>query len=75
MAASISESLVELEAEIVALEGQIFDRTTRDRLLEIPKRLFTEAQDYHRRGNALEERLTVNCACRLLERVKNESKK
>jgi hypothetical protein len=75
MMASISESLVELEAEIVALEGEIFDRTTRDRLLEIPKKLFTEAQDYHRRGDALEERLTIICASRLLERIQNERKK
>jgi hypothetical protein len=75
MVGSISESLVELEAEIVALEGEIFDPATRERLLEIPKRLFTEAQDYHRSGNALEERLTIACAYRLLERVKNESKK
>ena len=74
MMASISESLVELEAELVALEGEIFDRATRDRLLEIPKKLFTEAQDYHRRGDALEERLTINCASRLLKRVKNEPK-
>jgi hypothetical protein len=75
MMASISESLVDLEAEIAALEGEIFDRATRDRLLELPKKLFTEAQDHHRRGDVLEERLTINCASRLLERVKNEPKK
>jgi hypothetical protein len=74
MMVSISESLVELEAEIVALEREILDRTTRDRLLELPKKLFTEAQDYHRRGDVLEERLTIICASRLLDRLKNEPK-
>jgi hypothetical protein len=75
MMASISESLVDLEAEIAALEREILDRAKRDRLLELPKKLFIEAQDYHRRGDVLEERLTINCASRLLERVKNEPKK
>jgi hypothetical protein len=63
-------SLSELEAEIVELEEEILDGETRDRLLTIPKRLFAEAQDYHRKGNAQEARLTINCACRLLERGK-----
>ena len=67
--------LVELEAEIVELEEEIPDRATRDRLLAIPKKLFTEAQDYIRTGNAREARLTINCACKLLERAKNEFKK
>jgi hypothetical protein len=70
-----SEPLVELEAEIVELEEEISDRATRDRLLAIPKKLFTEAQDYCRTGNAREARLTINCACRLLERAKNEFRK
>jgi hypothetical protein len=75
MVTSSSGALVELEAEIVELEEEILDRATRDRLLAIPKKLFTEAQDYHRKGNAREERLTTNCVCRLLERVKDEFRK
>jgi hypothetical protein len=75
MVTSSSGALVELEAEIVELEEEILDRATRDRLLAIPKKLFTEAQDYHRKGNAREARLTINCACRLVERAKNEFKK
>ena len=67
-----SEPLVELEAEIVELEGEIPDPATRARLLAIPKRLFTEAQDYSRKGDARETRLTINCACTLLEWAKNE---
>jgi hypothetical protein len=74
MVNSNSGPLAELESEIVDLEG-ILDRATRDRVLAIPKRLFTEAEDYHRKGNAREARLTINCACRLLERAKNEFKK
>jgi hypothetical protein len=70
-----SEPLVDLETEIVELEEEISDRATRDRLLAIPRRLFTEAQDYSRKGEAQEARLTINCACRLLERAKNEFKK
>jgi hypothetical protein len=69
------EPLVDLETEIVELEETISDRATRDRLLTIPRRLFTEAQDYNRKGEAQEARLTINCACRLLERAKNEFKK
>jgi hypothetical protein len=61
--------------EIVELEGEIPDQATRDRLFAIPKKLFTEAQDYIRTGNAREARLTINCACKLLERAKNEFKK
>jgi hypothetical protein len=71
-----SEPLVELvEAEIVELEEEISDRATRDRLLAIPKKLFTKARDYCRKGNAREARLTINCVCTLLERAKNEFKK
>jgi hypothetical protein len=62
MVPSNSGLLVELEAEIVELEGEIPDQATRDRLLAIPKKLFTEAQDYIRTGNAREARLTINCA-------------
>lgn len=72
MLTSKSGPLVELEAEIVELEGDIPDRATRDRLLAIPWRLFTEAKNYHLKGSAQEERLTINCACKLLERVKSE---
>ncbi len=75
MVTSNSGLLVELEAEIVELEGEIPDQATRDRLFAIPKKLFTEAQDYIRTGNAREARLTINCACKLLERAKNELKK
>jgi hypothetical protein len=66
---------MELEAEIVKLEEEIPDRATRDDLLAIPKRLLTEAQDYRRRGNEREARLTINCACTLLERAKHEFRK
>lgn len=75
MVTSNSGPLVELEAEIVELEGEIPDRATRDRLLAIPKRLVTEAHDYQRKGSAQEARLTINCACTLLERVKNQFKR
>ena len=69
---SNSRPLVELEAEIVELEETILDRATRDRLLDMPKKLFTEAQEYHRNGNVVEARLTLNSACRLVERAKRE---
>lgn len=72
MVTSNNGSLVELQAEIVELEEEIPDRATRDRLLAVPKRLFTEAQGYYRRGSAQEARLTINCACTLLERAKIE---
>ena len=75
MVTSNSEPLVELEAEIVELEGEILDRATRDCILAIPKKLFSEAQDYHRHGNEREARLTINCACQLLGRVKSEFRK
>jgi hypothetical protein len=70
-----SGSLLELEAEIVDVEGEILDLETRNRLLTIPKRLFDEAQDYHRKGAAQEVRLTINCARKLLERAKDDLKK
>lgn len=72
MVTSNSEPLVELEAEIVELERKILDRATRDRILVIRKKLFSEAQDYHRHGNKREARLTINCARQLLDRVKSE---
>jgi len=75
MADSNTESLWELEAEIVELEEEIPDRATRDHLLAIPKRLLAEAQDYLRRGTAREARLTINCASTLLERAKYQFKK
>jgi hypothetical protein len=75
MVTSNSGPLVVLEAEITELEEEIPDRATRDDLLAIPRKLFTEARDYIRTGNAREARLTINCACKLLERAKNEFKK
>jgi hypothetical protein len=75
MAIQKCEPLVELEAEIVDLEKEISDRATRDRLLAIPKRLVTEAQEYSRKGSAREARLAINCASTLLARAKNEFKK
>jgi hypothetical protein len=72
---SNSRPLVELEAEIVELEGTILDRATRDRLLDMPKKLFTEAQEYHRKGKVEETRLMLNSACRLVEQAKKELKK
>lgn len=75
MVTSNTETLLELETEITELERKILDRATQDRLLAIPKQLFTEAQGYHRRGNTQEARLIINCVCRLLERAKNEFKK
>ena len=68
-------SLLELEAEIVDVEGEILDLETRNRLLTIPKRLFAEAQGYHRKGAAQEVRLTINCAHKLLERAKDDLRK
>jgi len=72
---SNSRPLVELEAEIVELEEKILDRATRDLLLDMPKKLFTEAQEHHRKGNMEETRLTLNSASRLVERAKKELKK
>jgi hypothetical protein len=70
-----SRPLVGLEAEIVELEETILDRATRDRLLDMVKKLLTEAQEYHRKGNVEETRLTLNSASRLVERAKRELKK
>jgi hypothetical protein len=67
--------LMKLEAEIVELEETILDLATRDRLLDMPKKLFSEAQEYRRKGNAEEARLTLNSACRLVEPAKRELKK
>jgi hypothetical protein len=75
MAIANNSPLMELEADIVELEHEIGDRATRDRLLAIPKRLFMEAQDYHRNGDEREASLIINCACKLLERAKNECEK
>lgn len=72
---SKSRPLVELEAEIVELEETILDRATRDRLLDMPRKLFAEAQEYHRKGNVEETRLTLNSACRLVGQVKKQLKK
>jgi hypothetical protein len=67
-----SQALMELQAEIFELEETILDRATRDRLLDIPKKLFAEAQEYLRKGNVVEARLTLNSTCRLVERAKRE---
>jgi predicted ABC-class ATPase len=75
MVNSNSDPLVELEAEIVQMEEEIPDRPTRDRVLAIPKKLFTEAQNYQRKGNDRETSLIINCACRLLERAKHGLRK
>jgi hypothetical protein len=75
MVTANSDSLVELEAEIVELQEEIPDRATRDRILAIPKKLFSEAQNYHLKGSERETSLIINCACRLLERAKSELKK
>lgn len=75
MMSSKSRPLMELEAEIVELEETILDRATRDRLLGMPRKLFAEAQEYHRKGNVEEARLTLNSACRLVGQVKKQLKK
>lgn len=75
MVTSNSDPLVELQAEIVELEEEIRDRATRDRVLAIPKKLFSEAQHYQRKGNELEANLIINCTYRLLERAKTEFKR
>ena len=72
---SNSQPLVELEAEIVELEEAIPDRATWDRFLDTLKKLFTEAQDYHREGHVQEARQTLNSAFRIVERAKRELKK
>jgi len=69
------EPLVELGVRIVELEEEIPDRAKWNRLLDTLKKLFTEAQDHHRRGNMQEARLTLNSAFRLVERTKKELKK
>ena len=69
------QPLIELEAAIVELEEAIPYRAKWDRLLKTLKKLFTEAQEYHRKGNVEETRLTLNSACRLVERAKKELKK
>ena len=68
-----SQTLVELEAEIVELE-EAFPATW-DRLLDTLKKLLSQAQDYHRKGNVQEARLTLNSAFMLVERAKSELKK
>ena len=69
------QPLVELGTEIVELEETILDQATRDRLLRAPKNLFIQAQEYNRKGNMEEARLTLNSACRLVERAKRELNK
>ena len=53
------EPLVELGARIVELEEEISDRARGNRLLDTLKKLFTEAQDHHRKGNIQEARLIL----------------
>jgi hypothetical protein len=69
---SIRHSLIELEAEILALEETDVDRATWGRFLDTLKTLFTQAQNYHRKGKVQEARLTLNSAFRLLERAKEK---
>ena len=69
---SNSQPLVELEAKIVELEEAIPDRATWEHFLDTLKTLFGEAQDYHRKGDVQEARLTLNSALRLVERAKRE---
>jgi hypothetical protein len=70
-----SRPLVELQAKIVELEEAIPDKATRDRVLDVPKKLLGEAQDHHRKGNLEEARLTLNTAHRLVEKAKREPEK
>lgn len=69
---SSCQPLAELQAEIVELEQAIRGRATWGRLLDTLKRLFSDAQDYQRKGNVQEARLTLNCAFRLVEQAKRE---
>jgi regulator of sirC expression with transglutaminase-like and TPR domain len=66
------EPLAELWVRIVELEEEISDRARWNRLLDTLKKLFTEAQDHHRKGNMQEARLTLNSGFRLVERTKRE---
>jgi hypothetical protein len=70
-----SRPLIELEAKIVELEEAIPDKATRDRVLDLPKKLLSEAQDHHRKGSLEEARLTLNTARRLVEKIKREPEK
>jgi hypothetical protein len=72
---SINQCLVELEAEIVALEKATPNRATWDRFFDTARALFIQAHDYHRKGNVQEARLTLNAAFRLLERAKGALKR
>ena len=67
--------LIELEAAIVELEEAISHRPKWDRLLDTLRKLCAKAQDYRRKGNLLEARLTLNAAFRLAEQGKNEVRK
>jgi hypothetical protein len=69
------QPLAGLEAEIVELEDAIRGLPTWDRLLDTLNKLFTEAQDYHRKGNVQDARLTWNSAFRLVKQTKIELKK
>jgi hypothetical protein len=69
------EPLLELWARITELEEEISNRAKWKRLLDTLKKLFTEAQDHHCKGNMQEARLTLNSAFRLVERTKSELKK
>jgi hypothetical protein len=69
------EPLVELWARIVELEEEISDRARWNRFLDTLKKLFTEAQDHHCKGNMQEARLILNSAFRLVEWTTKELKK
>ena len=69
------QPLIELEAAIVELEEAIPHRAKWDRLLKTLRKLFTEAQDNHRKGNVPETLLTLNSAFRLVGQAKRELRK
>jgi hypothetical protein len=69
------QTQIELDAAIVELEEAIPYRAKWDRLLKTLRKLFTEARDYHRKGNVLEARLTLNSAFRLVGLAKRELRK
>lgn len=75
MVTSKSGQLLELGAEIAELEEEIPDQRTRNLVLAVPKKLVAQAQDYYRKGDALEACLTINCASRLLEQAKRAFKR
>jgi hypothetical protein len=72
---SNSQPIKELGAAIGEIEKAIPDRPKWHRLLDTLAKLFAEAQNYHRKGNVLETRLTLNSTFRLVEQVKRALRK